>query len=100
MGSALITDTIHRNTILGRSVKYNLKVPVKETVINNYIYPKPKGQVYLGGGIYGNDINPVKGVDLGILYKNKKDFIFGAKVGMDIKGQWNAGISSFWKIKL
>ena len=35
-----------------------------------------------------------------VLYKNKKDQMYGAKAMLDFKGNLYYGIQSYWKIKL
>jgi hypothetical protein len=35
-----------------------------------------------------------------LLYKNKKDQIFGASLGINTNGSVVYGVSSYWKIKL
>ena len=96
LGYVKILDTVQKNIITGRSILYNVKYPiVKETIT---IYPKPKNQFYIGGGIQGTpDINSI---NAGLLFKNKKDQIFSGTVGINKDGEIQYGISSFWKIKL
>ena len=84
--------------IVGRSYKYDLKYPkIKETITIKEPY-KPKNQLYLGGEISGSRLNLVDQINAGLLFKNKKDQIFGAKVGLNLDGQLHAGVSSYWKI--
>lgn len=97
LGTLALTDTVTKNKITGRSYAYNFTYPL---ITNTITMPyKPKNQVYIGGMISGNKDNFINQVDAGLLFKNKKDQIFGIKSGIDTKGQWNVGLQSYWKIK-
>jgi hypothetical protein len=97
-GYIKITDTVQQNKFLGRSFITNVTIPEKTITITNTIYPKPKRQFYIGGGISGNKISPINSVNAGLLYKDRRDRIFG--IGASYDGQIYYGISSYWKIKL
>lgn len=96
IGYVEITDTVSKNLIKGRKFSYDLKYPVITNTIT--LPPEKRNQLYIGGGIQGNLLNPVNQVDVGLLYKNKKDKIFGGTVGLDINGQIQYGVKSYWKI--
>jgi hypothetical protein len=99
-GYVKVIDTIQKNQSLGRSFIKDLKIPEKTITITNTIYPEPKRQLYIGGGIFGNENNVVGQVQAGLLLKNKKDQIFGLSTGINANGQVQYGVSSYWKIKL
>jgi hypothetical protein len=99
-GYVKLTDTLQLNRISGRGFSTHVKIPEKTISITNTIYPKPKNQFYIGGGVYGSQLIPIKQVDVSILLKNKKDQIFGISGGVDLKGGLIFGVQSFWKIKL
>lgn len=99
-GYVSLYDTIQKNNILGRAYKSVVKVPEKTITITNTIYPEPKRQMYIGGGIFGNKDNIAGQVQAGLLLKNKKDQIFGVSTGINANGQVQYGISSYWKIKI
>jgi len=98
IGYVKVTDTISQNMLLKRGYRINVKYPIiTETIIK----PAPKvNQLYVGGGIEGNKTNLVNQINAGLLFKNKKDQIFGLNAGLTADGQPNVGISSFWKITL
>jgi hypothetical protein len=96
-GYVKIIDTVQKNLIVGRSTEVNVKYPViKETII---IPPTPVNQLYVGGGIGGTKAAPVSQIKAGLLFKNKKDQIYGVSVGLGISGQPVYGIESYWKLK-
>ncbi len=82
IGNVFITDTINNNLITGRSVATSLKYPiVKETLI---VPEKKKNQLYLGFSVTGNAVTSLNGE---LLFKNKKDNMFGLSAGI-----CNAGV--------
>lgn len=99
-GHIILTDTIQKNLIIGRGYVSTIKIPEKTITITNTIYPKPKNQWYVGGGISGDKLQIVKQIEAGLLFKNKKDQIFGIFAGMNTNGQVQYGVQSYWKIKL
>jgi hypothetical protein len=95
-GTATIVDTVTANKLTGRFISYNLSIPSKTITITK---PAPAvRQFYVGGGLYGNPLAPIKSANLGLLYKDRKDRIFIASIGFD--GQPIYGLQSYWKIKL
>ena len=97
IGFVKVTDTVQNNVVQNRKWEYNLKYPIiKETVIQP---PKKVNQLYIGGGLQGNQYNIINSINGGILYKNKKDQIYGLSVGINTNGQVVYGVSSYWKIK-
>lgn len=100
LGTIYIADTVSRNSLAKQAITYDFKIPhVKETItITNP--PLKTRQMYIGGGVNGTSIQPISGFEGGLLYKNKKDQIFGAKVNINTGGQISYGLQSYWKIKL
>ena len=93
--SVTIHDTIQGNKILSRSVDWNLKYPI--LTVNNFIPIKPKNQLYVGGQLLGGATSQI---NLNLLFKNKKDQIFGGGIGINSKGNVLYNVQSYWKIKL
>ena len=97
IGFVKVTDTVQNNIVQNRKWEYNLKYPIiKETIIEP---SKKVNQLYIGGGLQGNQYNIINSINGGMLYKNKKDQIYGLSVGINTNGQIVYGISSYWKIK-
>jgi hypothetical protein len=95
-GYVAIKDTVNKNTLSGRSVDYHIKVPkITETIT---IQEKKRNQVYIGGSIIGSPVP--NGIMGGIMFKTKKDKLFGGSVGVNSFGDLQYGIHSYWKIKL
>ena len=97
IGFVKVTDTVQNNIVQNRKWEYNIKYPIiKETVIQP---PKKVNQLYIGGGLQGNQYNIINSINGGILYKNKKDQLYGLSIGVNTNGQVVYGLSSYWKIK-
>lgn len=98
--SVILTDTVTHNRLTGRSYSFNLKYPVvttTTTIKEPYI---PKAQVYVGGGITGGQTALLHSAELGVMYKSKKDQIFGVKGVQQFNGATFFTLDSYWKIKL
>ena len=97
IGFVKVIDTVQNNIVQNRKWEYNIKYPIiKETIIQP---SKKVNQLYIGGGLQGNQYNIVNSINGGLLYKNKKDQIYGLSVGINTNGQVVYGVSSYWKIK-
>lgn len=103
IGYVRIYDTIQFNKIKGRGLKYRLVIP------NHIEYVKvpaePKRQLYVGGGLLADGTAIKKGLvlnaaEVGLLYKNKKDQMYGAKAQVDFKGNVSYGLQTYWKLHL
>ena len=97
IGFVKVTDTVQNNIVQNRKWEYNIKYPIiKETIIEP---PKKINQLYIGGGLQGNQYNIINSINGGLLYKNKKDQLYGLSIGVNTNGQVVYGLSSYWKIK-
>lgn len=99
IGHVYITDSVRYNKLEGRSLKYHYNLPVVKETTTITKYAAPKRQLYVGGGISANKTN-VASVHAGLLYKDRKDRVFGGFVGFDPAGQMSVGVQSYWKITL
>lgn len=98
-GSAEVTDTVVANHLMGTSLKYDIVIPETTRTITIQEPYKPKNQFYLGGGINGNQTKILSSVELGVLFKNKKDQIFQGKVIQPFGAPTEYGVSTYFKIK-
>lgn len=101
IGHITVKDTVVSNVITGRSLVYDLKYPVikEKTTVTIHEPYKPKRQLYVGGSLWGNQVSLLNGASVGVIYKDRKDRMFGANVGV-FNSQLNYGVSSYWKINL
>jgi len=96
IGYINITDTVTKNKIIGRKTSYTLKYPVITNTIT--LPPEKHNQLYIGGGLQGDQNELLNQFNAGILFKNKKDQIYGIYTGIDTDGQVQFGLQSYWKI--
>ena len=99
LGYVAVTDTVHKNELHGRSYKYNYKIPT--ITVTNTITKQapPKGALFIGGGFTNTKQLELQTIQGGVLYKTKKDKIFGLHIGINNNSQVIYGVSSYWKIK-
>lgn len=96
IGYVNIQDTVSKNKIIGRKTNYTLKYPI---ITNTITLPEKKyNQLYIGGGLQGGQNELLNQFNAGVLFKNKKDQIYGIYTGIDTEGQVQFGLQSYWKI--
>lgn len=100
VGVVNLNDVVSENQIKSRTPDYQLSFPHTTTTITIREPYVPKRQLYTGGGLTGNLVVPVNGVNAGLLYKTKKDRIYNITAGLQHYGTIvpQFGISSYWKI--
>lgn len=99
IGWVTTTDTVNSNKIFGRKWSYNIKEKEITKTITVTQTAKPKNQFYIGMNIQGNKQQLVNEFGASLLFKNKKDQIYGFYSGIDVNGNINFGVSTYWKIK-
>lgn len=96
-GTITVYDTTKENMLAGTRLTSDLKIPE----IVNTIEAPPRRQFYIGGALQGNTKDLINGAQIGGLYKDKKDRIYGIHAGYDLKAQQiNYSMSRYWKINL
>jgi hypothetical protein len=96
IGTVVLTDTVRKNMLAQRLYIHNYKIPT--ITVTKTIPLPPKRQVYVGGAVGATYPVAVSNVQAGILFKNKKDQIFGLSAGLDTRGIMTYSLSSYWKI--
>lgn len=98
IGELVIQDTVWINKLYGkRKIFVDYKIPTITKTITKF--EEPKRQLYVGLNGFANKDN-VTIFSPGIIYKNKKDQIFQASIGLDFNGTITYGIGTYWKIKI
>jgi hypothetical protein len=95
-----VIDTVGENKLGKRTTKDNFKIPIVKETMTITKYAEPTRQLYVGGGVNSTSLTNFRSVEAGLLYKTKKDQIFGAKVAVAVDGSVTYGVSSYWKVKL
>jgi len=96
-GVAIVRDTVMENKLIASGLELDIIVPTKTITITKPA--PPVKQFYIGTSITGGGQQFVNSVNIGALYKDKKDKIFGASIGFNDAGRIQYGISSYIKIK-
>jgi len=96
-GVAIVRDTVLENKLVGSGLELDVVFPTKIVTVR---HPAPPvKQFFIGTSITGGGQQFVNSVNVGGLYKDKKDRIFGASVGFNDLGRFQYGFSSYIKIK-
>jgi hypothetical protein len=98
-GYIQITDTVAENKLGKRTAKDNFKIPIVKETMTITKYAPPTRNFFIGGGVNAISVNKINGAEAGLLYKDKKDNIFGSKVTVNTEGSLGFGFSYYRKIK-
>jgi hypothetical protein len=96
LGTVVIQDTVWLNKLYGkREYIKDYKIPfVTKTITKK---EDPRRQMYIGGNSF------IGGAGLltpGLIYKDRKDRVYQANVGLGFDGSINYGFGMYWKINL
>ncbi len=84
VGVVNLEQVVSENTLKSTKPSYQLYFPHTTTTITNTIYPKIKNQWFIGGSV-GSSLNSNNlSIDLGLLFKNKKENVLQIGVGYDL----------------
>lgn len=98
VGTVTLQDIISENSIKSRNPSYQLNFPHTTTTITKYA--PLRNQIYVGGGILGNNDKLISGANLGIYLKNRKDQLYGISAQKQIDIPLTFSANMYWKIKL
>lgn len=96
-GYATIIDTVTENKLVGNNLILDVEFPEKIVTVTKFA--PPTRQYYIGTIGTLTTQNFLNSVSIGGLYKDKKDRIFGASIGINQTGNIQYGVSSYIKIK-
>jgi hypothetical protein len=97
VGTVVVLDTVWRNKLSGRTYISNYTVP---TITNTITKTEdPKRQLYIGGNIFA-DKRILHIFSSGLIYKDRKDRVYQANIGVTMDGNISYGLGTYWKIKL
>lgn len=99
LGTITVIDTVFQNSLKDRTIFKNYKIPLVTKTITIIKQPDPKRQLYIGGNLFG-DRRTLQSITPGLLYKDRKDRIFQANVGVNFDGTLIFGLGTYWKINL
>jgi len=98
IGYVVVTDSIRENKIIGRTWKYDYKIPYVTTTTTITNTKGSKTQLYVGGGINTTQTLGLNSAEAGVILKTKSDKLYGLKAGSDINGNISYGFQTYWKI--
>jgi hypothetical protein len=99
LGTITVIDTIWLNKLKDRTYISDYKIPLVTKTITIIKQPDPKRQLYIGGNLFG-DKTQLQLFTPGLLYKDRKDRIYQANVGVNFDGTLTYGVGAYWKINL
>ena len=97
-GYVSVTDTITQNKIIGRLWKSHIVNQIIHD--NNIIKELPKSQIYVGGILGGDKVNPINYIGPALLLKTKQNHIYTISAGYGNNKTLSLQGGIFWKIKL
>jgi hypothetical protein len=102
LGYITVTDTVQYNKLQNRTAVSNLRVPhvVEKVYVKERILEPKVRQLYIGGGISTSKYLTNTTAEAGLLFKTKRDNIYGGHIGMTVDGLVMYGFQTYWKIQL
>lgn len=96
LGTIVVRDTVWLNKLYGkREYIKDYKIPfITKTIIKK---EDPRRQMYIGGNTF---IGTSGLLTPGLIYKDKKDRVYQANIGVGFDGSINYGFGMYWKINL
>jgi hypothetical protein len=99
LGTITVIDTVWLNKLGKRTYIKDYKIPLVTKTVTIIKQPDPKRQLYIGGNLFG-DKTTLQSFTPGVLYKDRKDRIYQANVGVNFDGTLIFGLGTYWKINL
>jgi hypothetical protein len=99
LGTITVIDTVWLNKLGKRTYIKDYKIPLVTKTITIIKQPDPKRQLYIGGNLFG-DRRTLQSFTPGVLYKDRKDRVYQANVGVNFDGTLIFGLGTYWKINL
>lgn len=98
-GYIAVLDTVKENKIVYRRTRDNFNIPIVKETKTITKYAPPVRQLYVGGGVMVNNTLGIRGAEAGLLYKTKKDGVYGITASTDIEGDVMYGVHYYYKLK-
>lgn len=99
LGTITVIDTVWLNKLGKRTYIKDYKIPLVTKTVTIIKQADPKRQLYIGGNLFG-DKTTLQSFTPGVLYKDRKDRIYQANVGVNFDGTLIFGLGTYWKINL
>jgi hypothetical protein len=99
LGTITVIDTVWLNKLKDRTYIKDYKIPLVTKTITITKQADPKRQLYVGGNLFG-DRTTLQSFTPGLIYKDRKDRVYQANVGVNFDGSLMFGAGAYWKINL
>lgn len=99
LGTITVIDTVFQNRLGIRKIYKDYRIPLVTKTITITKGQQPKRQLYVGGNLFGDE-RRLQMITPGLLYKDRKDRIYVANVGVNFDGSITYGIGGYFKIKI
>ena len=99
IGGITIIDTVFQNKLGKRTIFKDYKIPLVTKTVTIIKAQQPNRQLYIGGNLFG-DRRSLQTITPGLLYKDRKDRVYMANVGVNFDGTIAYGVGAYFKIKL
>jgi hypothetical protein len=93
-GYVTVFDTVYSNQLISSVLVSDLLIPEKTIYVEKVVYRPKEQEMYLGLGLMSNTVQTISGVNVGMLYKDRKDRIYGGTMGY-FAGQPILGLSFY-----
>lgn len=94
-GFVIVQDTIQYNRLRQHQYQLSYSMPV----VTKTVTLPAKRQLYAGGGLSTNTALTSMSLQSGLLYKDKKDRVYGLYILTNGQEPAQVGFSSYWKIR-
>jgi len=99
IGTVTIVDTVFRNSLKNRTIFKSYRIPLVTKTTTIIKAQQQKRQLYIGGNLFGDRRN-LQTITPGLLYKDRKDRVYQANIGIGFDGSISYGIGMYYKIKI
>ena len=99
IGTITVLDTVFQNKLGKRTILKDYNIPLVTKTFTIIKAQQPKRQLYIGGNLFG-DKTTLQLFVPGLIYKDRKDRVYQANVGVNFDGTLTFGAGAYWKINL
>jgi hypothetical protein len=99
LGTITLVDTVFQNSLKKRFIFKDYRIPLVTKTTTIIKAQQQKRQLYIGGNLFGDRRN-LQTITPGLLYKDRKDRVYQANVGIGFDGSISYGIGMYYKIKI
>ena len=99
LGTITLVDTVFQNSLKKRSIFKDYRIPLVTKTTTIIKAQQQKRQLYIGGNLFGDRRN-LQTITPGLLYKDRRDRVYQANVGIGFDGSISYGIGMYYKIKI